>query len=102
MVDETPTITPADVGARQAEGWMLLDVRTDEEWAQGRIDGSVHIPMDQITARFGEIGAQVVCICAVGARSERVADYLIRQGFDAVNLAGGVYGWAAAGKPLLS
>ena len=76
MVDQTPAITPADVYGLRADGWMLLDVRTDEEWAQGRIDGSVHIPMDQIVTRLDEVGEQVVCVCAVGARSERVAQYL--------------------------
>jgi rhodanese-related sulfurtransferase len=102
MVDQTPAITPADVYAKRAEGWMLLDVRTGEEWSQGRIEGSVHIPMDQVTGRLDEIGERVVCICAVGARSERVAQYLNGQGFEAVNLDGGVYGWAAEGKPVVS
>ena len=86
MVDQTPAITPADVYGLRADGWMLLDVRTDEEWAQGRIDGSVHIPMDQIVTRLDEVGEQVVCVCAVGARSERVAQYLNQHGFEAVNL----------------
>jgi rhodanese-related sulfurtransferase len=102
MFDETPAITAADLYVKRAEGWMLLDVRTDEEWAQGRIDGSVHIPMDQITGRLDEIGEQVVCICAVGARSEQVTKFLNRQGFEAVNLSGGVYGWAAEGKPVVA
>ena len=102
MLDETPAITPSEVAAKLAAGWMLLDVRTDEEWAQGRIDGSVHIPMDQVVARLDEVGEQVVCVCAVGARSERVAQYLNQQGVEAVNLEGGVYGWVDAGKPVVS
>ena len=102
MFDETPAITPAEVAEKMADGWTLLDVRTAEEWAQGRIDGSVHIPMDQIPGRLAEIGERVVCVCAVGARSERVAQYLIQQGFEAVNLDGGVYGWVAEGKPVVA
>ena len=102
MFDEIPAITPSEVAAKVADGWMLLDVRTDEEWAQGRIDGSVHIPMDQVVSRLDEIGEQVVCICAVGARSERVAQYLDHQGVEAVNLDGGIYGWAAEGKPVVA
>ena len=53
-------------------------------------------------ANRGEIAARVVCICAVGARSERVAQYLNQQGFEAVNLEGGVCGWAAEGKPVVT
>lgn len=102
MSEEIPTIRPADLAAKQAEGWMLLDVRTDEEWAQGRIEGSVHVPMDQVVARMDEIGDQVVCICAVGARSERVTQYLNQHGVEAVNLEGGVYGWAAEGRPVVA
>ena len=102
MLDHTPAITPTDVYGKQADGWMLLDVRTEEEWHQGRIDGSVHIPMDQVTGRLGEIGERVVCICAVGARSDRVTAYLNQQGFEAVNLDGGLQGWLAAGKPIVS
>jgi len=102
VFDETPAITPTDVPAKLADGWMLLDVRTTDEWEHGRIDGSVHIPMDQVVNRLDEIAARVVCICAVGARSERVAQYLNQQGFEAVNLEGGVYGWAAEGKPVVT
>ena len=102
MFEETAAITPTEVAEKVADGWMLLDVRTEEEWCQGRIDGSVHIPMDQVVARLNEIGERVVCICAVGARSERVAQYLNQQGVEAVNLEGGVYGWTAAGKPVVT
>ena len=102
MVDPIPTITPDDVYQHRTEGWMLLDVRTDEEWSQGRIDGSVHIPMDQVVARLDEIPERVVCICAVGGRSERVAQYLAQQGHEAVNLVGGVQRWAAEGKPVVA
>ena len=37
-----------EVAGKLADGWMLLDVRTDAEWADGRIAGAVHIPMDQL------------------------------------------------------
>ncbi len=79
---------------------MLLDVRTDGEWAEARIPGAVHIPMDQLMGRLDEVGDRVVCVCAVGARSGRVAEYLNAQGHQAVNLEGGIYGWADAGLPV--
>jgi len=80
---------------------MLLDVRTDEEWAEGRIEGATHVPMDQVVARLDEIGGRVVCVCAVGGRSARVTQYLNAQGKETVNLDGGVQGWAGAGLPLV-
>ncbi|MDN5761443.1 MAG: rhodanese-like domain-containing protein [Microlunatus sp.] len=102
LSDDAPAITPAEIYSKWADGWMLLDVRTDEEWDQGRIDGSVHIPMDQIAARLDEIGDRVVCICAVGARSARVTAYLNQQGIEGVNLDGGLRAWVGAGKPLVT
>jgi rhodanese-related sulfurtransferase len=88
------------VAEKVADGWMLLDVRTDAEWADGRIAGAVHIPMDQLMGRMHEVGDRVVCVCAVGARSGRVAEYLNAQGYEAVNLEGGIYAWADAGLHL--
>jgi rhodanese-related sulfurtransferase len=98
--NEVPTVRPAEVAARVAEGWMLLDVRTADEWTGGHIAGSVHIPMDQLMQRLGEVDDRVVCVCAVGARSARVAQFLNTQGREAVNLDGGIYAWASSGLPI--
>ena len=98
--NQVPTIQPGDVATRVADGWMLLDVRTDDEWAAGRIAGSVHIPMDQLMQRMDELDDRVVCVCAVGARSARVAQFLNAQGREAVNLDGGLYAWEGSGLPL--
>ena len=95
-----PSVTPTEVAGKVADGWMLLDVRTDDEWADGRISGAVHIPMDQLMTRLDEVTDPVVCVCAVGARSGRVAEYLNAQGYQAVNLEGGIYAWADVGLPV--
>ena len=95
--NQVATVQPGEVAARLSEGWMLLDVRTEDEWADGRIAGSVHIPMDQLIQRLDEVRDRVVCVCTVGARSARVAQYLNAQGREAANLDGGLYAWAASG-----
>ena len=95
-----PSVSPREVADKLADGWTLLDVRTDGEWAQERIAGAVHIPMDQLLSRLDEVDDRMICVCAVGARSSRVAEYLNAQGYQAVNLEGGIYGWADAGLPL--
>jgi rhodanese-related sulfurtransferase len=97
FANEVAAVQPREVAARVAAGWMLLDVRTDDEWAAGRIPGSVHIPMDQLMQRLDEVEDRVVCVCAVGSRSARVAQFLNTQGREAVNLDGGVYAWATSG-----
>ncbi len=100
--DNVPSVRPTELSAKAADGWMLLDVRTDDEWADGRIEGSTHIPMDELMIRMGEVADQVVCICAVGGRSARVTQFLNAQGKEALNLDGGVQAWAADGGPLES
>jgi len=100
--NQVPAVQPLEVAARVADGWMLLDVRTDDEWADGRITGSVHIPMDQLVQRLDEVNDRVVCVCAVGARSARVAQFLNAQGREAVNLDGGINAWANSGLPIES
>jgi len=95
-----PVVQPTDVGAKLADGWMLLDVRTDHEWAEGYVEGAVHIPMDQLMGRLDEVGDRVVCMCAVGSRSARVVQFLNGHGHEAVNLDGGIYAWADQGLPI--
>jgi rhodanese-related sulfurtransferase len=93
-------IAPAEVAAKLADGWTLLDVRTAEEWDQVRLPGSVHLPMQEIVARLDEVPDRVICVCAVGARSDQVATWLSAQGREAVNLDGGIRTWLAEGRPV--
>jgi len=85
------------------ESVFLLDVRTPREFAAGRISGSVLIPMNQVPSRLAEVpkDKRVVVVCASGARSAAVVDYLQRNGYpDAVNYSGGVFDWARKGLPV--
>lgn len=102
FLDNVPSVTSAELPAKLDDGWMLLDVRTADEWAEGRIDGATHIPMDQIVARLDEVSDQVVCVCHVGGRSARVTQYLLAQGKEVLNLDGGVQAWASEGRPLVT
>jgi len=94
-----PEIAASDV----APGTHILDVREDDEWAAGHIDGSQHIPLGQLMERLDELPAdqQVVVTCKMGGRSARATAYLVQSGRDAVNLDGGVTAWTAAGRPLV-
>lgn len=80
---------------------VFLDVREGWEWAAGRIDGAVHIPMGELPARVSELDTEssLLCVCRTGHRSHEVARWLTLQGFDARNLDGGIVDWAARGLP---
>ncbi|MFI5522130.1 rhodanese-like domain-containing protein [Streptomyces platensis] len=85
---------------------FLLDVRENDEWEAGHAEGALHIPMSEFVARYGELteaapdAGKVYVLCRVGGRSAQVAQYLIQQGIDAVNVAGGMQAWEAAGRPV--
>lgn len=81
---------------------QALDVRETEEWEAGRIAGSRWIPLSELPARLSELEAigPLLVVCRTGSRSGYVADALVSQGWQAANLAGGLYAWTAAGLPL--
>jgi rhodanese-related sulfurtransferase len=102
----TPDVLPAiDVdAAASAVDDVLLDVREHEEWIRGHAPEAVHIPMTELPARLGELdrSKRIICICRSGNRSSQVTRWLCGQGFDAVNMSGGMSAWAAHGHPLVN
>jgi rhodanese-related sulfurtransferase len=85
-------------------GALVLDVREDNEWAAGRAPDSLHISLNEVPDRLDTLAKDrmVVCVCRSGARSSRAGKFLIEQGFDAVNLEGGIIAWAAEGQVLVA
>ncbi len=69
----------------------LLDTRTDDEVAHGRIDGTVHIPLDSLRERLGELDPKkpVYINCYSGLRSYIACRILSQHGFTCYNLSGG-------------
>jgi rhodanese-related sulfurtransferase len=98
-----PTVSIDGVPDPLPDGLAVLDVREPVEWAHGHIDGSQHIPMNDLPERLAEVPeGQVLVVCKVGGRSAQVTGWLVQQGRDAVNLDGGLLDWEAAGRPLVS
>ncbi len=101
---DVPTVTVAEVDTDS----VLLDVREDHEWDDGHIEGARHIPMFSVPATLahdpGDLvpEAPIVVVCAVGGRSAQVTAWLVQQGYNARNLAGGMQAWAAAGRPIVT
>jgi rhodanese-related sulfurtransferase len=100
---DIPTV---DISAITAET-VVLDVREDEEWSAGHIDGARHVPMYQVPQHVGyapDLGPDVpiVVVCKMGGRSAQVTAWLNQQGWRAANLDGGMLAWATAGRPMVS
>ncbi len=83
---------------------VLLDVREDDEWQRGHAPDAQHIPMGDVPARMAEIDseAQLFVVCHAGGRSQRVAQFLARNGYEPVNVTGGMLAWMGAGRPVVT
>jgi rhodanese-related sulfurtransferase len=97
-----PSVSVSDVADELPTGVVLLDVREDDEWAAGHAPHAQHIPMSELSGRLTELpqDSDVLVICRSGGRSARVTAYLNANGWDAVNVDGGMQSWAASGRPL--
>ena len=104
-----PSIPPAEVKtlieSKPTDQYCLLDVRQPMEHAQGRLPGSVLIPLSELHARVGELDPKkpVVVYCRSGSRSASATSMLMSAGFNKVlNMEGGIIrynGLVASGPP---
>ena len=75
---------------------VILDVRTAQELSGplGKLDGVVHIPIQEINNRIGELNKykdkEIAVICRTGNRSSSVTSMLRKEGFKAKNVSGGM------------
>ena len=96
-------ITVGEAARLIQEGALLLDVREPDEWLAVRAPGALHIPMRDLPTsadRLPSTDRAILCICHVGQRSAVVAEALVHAGWQAVNVAGGMNAWEAAGLPV--
>jgi rhodanese-related sulfurtransferase len=68
------------------------------------VPGALHIPLGELATRYRELerGRPLYVICRAGSRSGQAAAALAGAGWDARNVADGMVGWEAAGRPMTS
>jgi glyoxylase-like metal-dependent hydrolase (beta-lactamase superfamily II)/rhodanese-related sulfurtransferase len=103
----TPAIDVHELAERiRRDDVSLLDVREDDEWEEGHVEGSVHVPYhdlrDGLPKNVGN-GKQLAIACSVGNRSSIAASLLKRAGVeDVIHVAdGGVADLEEEGIPLV-
>ena len=102
LVARTERITAATL-AEQLRGTappLVLDVRTEREWREERIDGSLNLPLSRLQERMEEVPRDrpVVVHCETGYRSSIAASLLLRAGGveELSDLVGGMGAWRAS------
>lgn len=98
-------ISPQQARVRQAQGARLVDVREPDEHALGTPAQALRVPRALLEADPADTApdpqAELLLICAGGARSLRAAQALQAQGYrNVVSVAGGYQAWLAAGLPV--
>ena len=105
-MSQIPTVAVTGVPDPLPEGLVVLDVREQVEWDHGHIEGALHVPLRELPDRLAGLSAltdtQTLVVCKVGGRSGQAVGWLVQQGFDVVNLDGGMLDWEAAGRPMVS
>ena len=98
------SLSPEELAEKIKAGDVrLIDVRTDEEVAEGTIPGAEHIALDRFdpAAIDTDDGREVVLYCRSGRRSAIAAEKLAEAtGAPATHLEGGIIAWEAAGQPV--
>ena len=96
----------ADVKRRSDAGekFVLVDVREDNEWANGHLSGAVHLGKGiierDIVQRVPDANAKIILYCGGGFRSALAAENLQKMGYTNVeSMDGGWRGWVEAGLP---
>jgi hydroxyacylglutathione hydrolase len=107
-VSRVELIDPAELAERLEDGTapLVLDVRDEDEWDEGHIPGSVHVPYGELLDRLEELPEDrpIAAVCSGGKRSGLAASILQREGFDEVIHVGqgGVGTWRRQGRPVES
>ena len=99
-----PSITAEELNEKLKFGRhpLVLDVRQPDEFRSGHIAGAKLIPLNELQRKMGELpkGREIVCICASGNRSTSAAKMLAKEGFNVLNVSGGMLAWRRAKLPV--
>lgn len=74
---------------------QVIDVRESYEFASGHIKVAKLMPLGSLPQNVGKLdkSKKVIVVCASGARSASAANFLSKQGFEVLNMSGGMMSW---------
>jgi rhodanese-related sulfurtransferase len=89
------------------EQGIVIDIRSDKEFKTSSIIDAKHLPNDKVKNNdFSSLekykDKPIIVVCAAGMTANKVANQLLKAGFDKVNLLkGGMNAWTTAGLPVV-
>lgn len=81
---------------------VVIDVRRPDEYKTGHIVGAKLIPLNELNSHMKDLprNREIICVCASGNRSGSATRMLVKAGFNAVNMKGGMNSWRQANLPV--
>src|SRR5690625_7179097 len=98
---ETENVAPTEV----PEGAYLIDVREQGEWDAGHAPDAHHLPASSLLENLDKLpedDQDLYIVCRTGGRSIQVAQWLNNNGFDAINVSGGMDLWLESDLPVVA
>lgn len=91
LANRMDVITPEDYLVYDKSNTILVDVRSEIEYNNGHIDGSINIPVDSLRDRLNELdkAKEIIAYCQVGLRGYIASRILSQNGFKVKNITGG-------------
>ena len=76
----------------QNSSLSVLDVREVEEFETLHLEGAQNLPLSQLTDIYDQLDKDLLhyVICKSGMRSARACQFLAEQGYDVINVQGGM------------
>ncbi len=97
-------ISPDQARRQLSSGAIILDVRTREEFVGGHIEGSLLMPLEELTTLMDALPRDklIIAVCRSGVRSNQARVILRNAGFKQVtSMTGGMEAWIAKGFPVV-
>lgn len=102
LLADSQQLSAAEVERRLVDS-ILLDVRTEREWRERHIEGSVNLPLNRLEQGIADLtrDQDIIVHCAAGYRASIAISLLQRSGFSRLaELTGGLAAWDAAKLPV--
>ena len=108
VMEKAPSITVDQLKKAKASGdaqFVILDIRTGDEFKAGYIDGAIHADRNAVefyaAKAVPEPDTTIYVYCMIGARAASATLALLDLGYQKVfNISGGIHAWANAGYPV--
>ncbi|WP_414840652.1 rhodanese-like domain-containing protein [Enterococcus saccharolyticus] len=87
-----PSITIEELEQKRQEGIAVIDVREELPFNQNHLPEAINIPLNQLSENINELDDDTTyyVICTLGVRSMQACEFLAHEGYDVVNVEGGM------------